>query len=148
MGPFDEDDFKEEIRSHLAIAADERKADGEDPTEARYAALREFGNVTRATEAAREVWTPHWFTALQDLFSDVRYALRALRRNAGFSLTVVAVLTVGIGLNAAVFTLLKGFAISPIAGVAGSAHMAVIHAETDAGRAVRLSYPDYVHLRD
>ena len=144
----DEDDFKDEIRAHLAIASKERIEEGADPREAHYAALREFGNLTRTTEATRRVWTPRWLESVRDLSSDVRYALRALAKNPLFALTVVGVLTLGIGLNAAVFTMLKGFALSPVAGVEGSAHMAVIYAETPAGRHVRLSYPDYKYLRD
>ncbi len=144
----DEEDFKEEIRAHLAIATEERTSEGADPTDARYAALREFGNVTHATEATRRVWTPAWLSALHDHVSDVRYALRALVKNPTFSLTVIGVLTLGIGLNAAVFTMLKGFALSPVAGVEGSTHIAVIVAKSESGRAVRLSYPDYQYLRD
>ena len=120
----DDEDFKEEIRAHLAIAADERMADGADRQTAHYAALKEFGNVTLTTEAARRVWTPWWLDALHDLVSDVRYAIRALAKNPAFSLTVVGVLTLGIGLNAAVFTMLKGIALSPLAGVDGSARLA------------------------
>ena len=63
----DDDDFQEEIRAHLAIAADERIADGADPRDARScASLKEFGNVTLTTEAARRVWTPWWLDALHD----------------------------------------------------------------------------------
>src|SRR5436190_21097797 len=109
----DEDDFKEEIRAHLAIAAQEKIADGADQRDAHYAALKEFGNVTRTTEAARSVWTPRWLEGLRDVTSDIRYALRALTKKPAFTLTVVAVLTIGIGLNAAVFTMLKGFALTP-----------------------------------
>src|SRR5215210_7882967 len=112
----DEHDFKEEIRAHLAIAAQEKIADGVDQEDAHYAALKEFGNVTRTTEAARSVWTPRWWEALRDVTTDVRYAIRTLRKNSAFSLTVVGVLTLGIGLNAAVFTMLKGMALSPLAG--------------------------------
>ena len=54
----DEEDFQDEIRAHLAIAAEEKMADGADRQDARYAALQEFGNVTLTTEAARRVWTP------------------------------------------------------------------------------------------
>ena len=144
----DEEDFKDEIRAHLAIATEERTSEGADPADARYAALREFGNVTLATEATRRVWTPGWLSALHDQLSDIRYALRALVKNPTFSLTVIGVLTLGIGLNAAVFTMLKGFALSPVAGVEGSIHIAVIVAESESGRAVRLSYPDYQYLRD
>ena len=144
----DEDDFKDEIRAHLAIAIEEKIADGADRKDARYAALKEFGNVTLTTEAARSVWTPRWLESLRDVMSDVRYAIRALRKNPAFSLTVVGVLTLGIGLNAAVFTMLKGMALSPLAGVEASGRLAVIFGETSAGRALRVSYPDYQYLRD
>src|SRR5438046_1952237 len=128
----DEQDFQDEIRAHLAIAADERMADGADPKGARQASLKEFGNVTLMTEAARSVWRPRWLDALHDQASDVRYAIRALAKNKGFSLTVVAVLTLGIGLNAAVFTMLKSMAFSPVAGVQGSSRIRTVFAETTA----------------
>jgi macrolide transport system ATP-binding/permease protein len=144
----DEDDFKDEIRAHLAIATQEKIADGADQKDAHYAALKEFGNVTLTTEAARSVWAPRWLEALRDLMGDVRYAIRALRKNPAFSLTVVGVLTLGIGLNAAVFTMLKGMALSPLAGVDKSGSLAVIFGETSTGRQLRVSYPDYQYLRD
>jgi predicted permease len=144
----DEDDFDEEIRAHLAIAAGEKQSDGADPRSARLESLKEFGNVTLTTEAARRVWTPWWIDALHDQVSDVRYAVRALARNPAFTLTVIGVLTLGIGLNAAVFTMLKGMAFSPIAGVTRAAQLSVIYAETGTGRDVRVSYPDYQYLRD
>src|SRR6266850_7569957 len=144
----DDEDFQEEIRAHLAIAADERMADGADPKSAQLASLKDFGNVALTTEAARRIWTPWWIDALHDQASDVRYAIRTLAKKPAFSLTVVGVLTLGIGLNAAVFTMLKGIALSPIAGVGGSSRLAVIYGETSAGRAIPVSYPDYQYLRD
>ena len=84
-----------------------------------------------------------WVDAVHDYPSDVRYAIRSLAKNPVFSLAVVAVLTLGIGLNAAVFTMLKSIALSPIAGVERSASLTVIHGETNAGRQLRVSYPDY-----
>jgi predicted permease len=144
----DDEDFQDEIRAHLAIAEDERIADGEDRETAHYAALKDFGNVTLTTEAARQVWMPWWLEALHDQVSDVRFAIRSLSKNPVFSLTVVAVLTLGIGLNAAVFTMLKSMALSPLAGVDGSARLSVIFGETSTGRDVAVSYPDYRYLRD
>src|SRR6187397_173604 len=119
----DDEDFEEEVRAHLKIAEDERMADGADRETAHYAALKDFGNVTLTTEAARRVWTPRWLDALHDQLNDVRYAIRALAKNPIFSLTVVGVLTLGIGLNAAVFTMLKSMALSPLAGVDDSARL-------------------------
>src|SRR5215467_6397350 len=84
----DEEDFQEEIRAHLTMAADERVADGADRDTARHAALKDFGNVTLTTEAARRVWRPRWLDALRDQVNDVRYAIRALAKNPAFSLTV------------------------------------------------------------
>ena len=144
----DEDDFKEEVRAHLAIDIDEKVAAGLQRQDARYAALKEFGNVTLTTEAARRVWTPRWLDSLRDVTSDVRYAVRALVKNPVFSLTVVGVLTLGIGLNAAVFTMLKGVALTPLAGVEHSASLRVIYRQTETGRVVRVSYQDYRYLRD
>jgi predicted permease len=144
----DDEDFQDEIRAHLSIAADDKMAEGVDRQTARYAAMRDFGNVTLTTEAARRVWTPWWLDALHDQASDIRYAIRALAKSPAFSLTVVGVLALGIGLNAAVFTMLKGIALSPVAGVDGSARLAVMFGETSTGRQLRLSYRDYQYLRD
>jgi len=143
----DEEDFKDEIRAHLALAAEEKMADGADPETAHYAALKEFGNVIQTAEDARRVWRPRWLEVLRDQVSDVRYALRTLARNPGFALTVLGVLTLGIGLNAAVFTMLKGMALSPLAGVEGSARLNVLVRETSSGRQMRVSYPDFKDLR-
>src|SRR5207248_5223203 len=137
----DDDDFQDEIRAHLAIAADERIADGTDHRTAQLASLKDFGNVTLTTEAARRIWTPWWLDALHDQVSDVRYTIRALAKNPAFSLTVVGVLTLGIGLNATVFTMLKSMAFSPIAGVERSAGLRVVYGETSTGRDVRVPYP-------
>lgn len=144
----DDDDFENEIRAHLAIAEDERVAEGADRETAHYAALKDFGNVTLTTEAARRVWTPAWVELLRDYIRDVRYALRALAKNPAFSVTVIGVLTLGIGLNAAVFTMLKGMALSPLAGVDSSARLGVVYAETSTGRDLAVSYPDFRFLRD
>jgi predicted permease len=144
----DADDLDDEIRAHLKIAADERTAEGADPHSAHLASLKEFGNVTLTKEAARRVWTPWWVDAVHDQMSDVRYAVRSLARNRAFSLTVIGVLTLGIGLNAAVFTMLKSMALTPIAGVDGSARLASIYRETTAGRRLALSYPDYQYVRE
>ncbi len=144
----DDEDFREEIEAHLAIAADERVAGGDDRRDAQLASLKDFGNLTLATEAARHVWTPRWLEAVHDRASDIRYAIRALARNPVFSLTVVAVLALGIGANAAVFTMLKGIALSPVAGVDRAARLAVMYRETSGGRSLSLSYPDYQYVRD
>lgn len=143
-----EDDFQAEIDSHLALAAQDRVADGADRDAARAAAKKEFGNVTLTTEAVRRVWSPWWMEALIDLWQDVRYAVRLAAKSPGFSLTVIAVLALGISLNTAVFTMFKGLALEPLAGVPSSGFFDVIMSRTKAGRDQPISYPDYKYLRE
>jgi predicted permease len=144
----DDRELNDEIRGHLALSVKERIERGEDPEAARLAALREFGYAPAIRDSMRRVWYSRWLDALHDHVSDVRYAIRALSKNKAFSLTVVGVLTLGIGLNAAVFTMLKGMALTPLGGVDDAVRLAVIFGETSTGRQLRVSYPDYQYIRD
>ena len=76
MGEKD-DDLEREIRAHLELEAEERIANGMSHDEARDAARRAFGNVTRVREDARSVWIAPW---IDHAFQDLRYAARRLRR--------------------------------------------------------------------
>jgi predicted permease len=144
----DEEDFQDEIRAHLTIAADERMAGGADRRSAQLASLKDFGNLTLTTEAARQVWMPAWVEAVGDYGRDARFAVRVLARSPAFALTVIAVLTLGIGLNAAVFTMLKSMALTPLAGISDSSRLGIIVNETEKGRKAGLSYHDYQYVRD
>lgn len=143
---FDDGDLQDEIRAHLKIAADERVAGGEDRRSAQLASLKEFGNVALTKEAARRVWIPAWLEAVHDLAGDVRYAIRVLGKSPVFALTVIAVLTIGIGANAAVFTLLKSMALTPLAGIDRSSQLGIIVNQTETGRKAGLSYHDYKYV--
>jgi predicted permease len=143
-----EADVDEEIRSHLAMATRERIAEGVDQQTARYAALKEFGNVTLRIEEGRRVWSSRWMDAAGDLWKDARHAARVLAKSPAFSLIVIAVLAVGIGMNTMVFTLFKSLALKPLGGVEGSGRLRVVMAKTSGGRLDGLSYPDYRYIRD
>jgi len=112
--PPDDRDFDEEIRCHLAISARERIEEGEDPDAARLAALRELGYIPAIRESMRRVWYSRWFDAAVALWQDVRIASRSLRRAKGVAAAVVVTLAIGIGANAAIFSVVRGVLLRPL----------------------------------
>ena len=109
-----DDDFAEEIRANLALETDRLIAAGMKPEDARSAARRTFGNVTRAQERFYESGRVMW---LDDLQRDMRYACRTLVRNPGFTTIAVLTLALGIGLTTAVFTVISAVLLRPLAFV-------------------------------
>ena len=110
----DENELDEEIRAHMALSIKERIERGEDPEEARLAALREFGYVPAIRDSMRRVWYSRWFDSVAALGRDLRFAIRALRRAKGLSFTVVVTLALGIGANAAIFSVVRGVLLRPL----------------------------------
>ena len=104
-------DLDDEVRAHLLMAIDERLARGEPPHEAERAARREFGNVGHVKEITREMWGSLW---LERLGQDLRYALRALCRAPAFSVVAILTLTLGIGVDTAVFSVVNGVLLRPL----------------------------------
>jgi len=97
-----EAEMSEEMRVHLEMATAANVAAGMSPTEARYAAQREFGGMEQVKEAYRDqrgwVWLEQWG-------KDVAFAVRSLCRAHNFSLAVLGTLVVGIGVATVVFDL-------------------------------------------
>jgi predicted permease len=110
----DQDDLDEEIRGHLALSIKDRIERGEDPASARLAALKEFGNVTLTRDSMRGVWRHRWLGGAEAFYRDIRFAMRALMRVKGLAVTVVVTLALGIGANAAIFSVVRGVLLRPL----------------------------------
>src|SRR5829696_2354404 len=110
----DERDLDEEIRSHLALSVRQRIEHGEDPEAARLAALREFGYVPAIRDSMRRVWYSRWLEAGIALGQDMRVGLRSLLRAKGLAATVVVTLALGIGANAAIFSVVREVLLRPL----------------------------------
>jgi len=98
-----ERELEDEVRFHLEMQTEDNVRAGMDARSARLAALRSFGGVDPAKERYREMAS---FAAIETMGHDVRYAVRAMRNNAGFAAVAVLSLGLGIGANTAIFNLI------------------------------------------
>lgn len=135
-----QEDFSAEIRAHVDAETDALIADGMTPEEARAAALRRFGNVTRVEERFYE---SRRFAAWDALCRDLRYAFATLRREPGVVAVLVACLGLGIGVNATVFGI---FNAALLQGPTATEPDRIVRVEP--GNSDQISYANYRDLRD
>src|SRR6266542_4000316 len=105
-----DDEIDDELREHLAMLQERFVRNGMDPSEAFYAARRQFGGVTQVKEQLMERRT---MPLAEDVARDVRHAARGLWRSPGFSLTVIVSLAVGIAAATGLFSLVNAALLNP-----------------------------------
>ncbi len=136
-------DFDAEIHAHLAIEAERFQAEGLPPDEARAAALRAFGNVTRVRERFYDA-RPN--IVVERLWLDLRYAVRTLRKTPIFALASIGTMALAIGATTAIFTVVNAVLLRPLLYPRPDRLVAVL--QYGAGGPEFATLPDYIDWRD
>ena len=133
-----------EVRFHIEAFAEDLVRGGVPREEALRRARIEFGSVERAKEECREARGVSFFDSL---VQDLRFGLRMLGKNPGFTATAVVALALGIGVNTTVFTAFDAVALRPRA-VKDPDHLVGVYRTSKGVEYGAFSYPDYVYYRD
>jgi predicted permease len=134
-------EMDEELRSHIALRAEDLERSGLDPEEAQRRARIEFGGEEKVKEECHQALGANLIeTAIQD----VRITLRVLRKSPGFALAAILTLALAIGANTVVFSIMNAFIIRPLNVPHAESLYGLWRLQDDMSE----SYPDYVDLRD
>ena len=139
-------DLADEIQQHLDEKTEVLVAEGMSREEAARVARREFGNMTRIEERGREAWI--WPQA-ENLWADVKYAIRQLAKNSGFAVAAILTLALGIGATTAMFSLVNAVLLRPLPFPEQDKLMWLAQQDHSLPGTVpeSLSYPDYFDWR-
>ena len=142
-----EEELERDIADHIAMETEENMAHGMSPAEARYAALRKFGNVTRVKEDTRSVWG---WTALDTWYADVRHAWRRIRRSPGTAALAVLSLALAFAPSVTVFSVMDRLFLTPLPVKAPAQILEIQFRDTRPNANhpyVQASYPDFQDFR-
>jgi predicted permease len=137
-------DIEEELRIHVEMETETNIERGMPPDEARAAALKSFGAPARNTERGYDIRGGGW---LETLWQDLRFGARILRKRPGFTFIVLVTLSLGIGVNTALFTVYNVFVLQPLP-VKDPHNLVEIRGVNQRGKRENLfSYRDYLDYR-
>jgi putative ABC transport system permease protein len=140
-----EEALNAEIQSHLDEAVRARMERGESAEQALANARQEFGNMGLVKEITRGMWG---WASLERLEQDFRFVLRMLRKNPGFSIVAILTLSLGIGANTAIFSVINAALLRPLPYI-DVERIVAIGSTQKADRRVfgNLSYPDFADFQ-
>ena len=138
-------DLDAEVCAHLDLLTEEKLSAGLTPDEARRAARIELGGIEQVKEEVRSVRSGVW---LEQLWRDLRFGARQLRRNPAFTALAGVALTLAIGLNAAIFTVFNGLLLRPLPAP-DAQHLVSLYSSIQGEQVGKtVSYPEYAYCRD
>ncbi len=143
-------ELDDEIRTHIEMETDENVEGGMKPDEARQAAHRSFGNVALAQEDSRGAWIYRW---AHDFGADLKFGVRMLLKNRGFSAVAVISLALGFGLNTTIFTVVNAILLHPlpVRDISSLVQIDTVDSKTKVTAAnfekMGLSYPNFEDYR-
>ena len=145
----DHRELDDEIRGHLALEIQQRIDRGESPQQARVNALRQFGYLPQMRDEMRRVWYGRCYDMAEALVQDLRVGLRSLGRAKGMAATVVITLALGIGANAAIFSVVRGVLLRPLVNRGEERLVYVRQGATGLGSdSVAFSVPEIKDIRE
>jgi len=139
-----EHEMDAELRFHIEAFAEDLVRSGVPREKALRLARVVFGGVERAKEECREA---RGISFIDSLLQDLRFGLRMMRKNLGFTATAILALALGIGVNTTVFTAFDALTMRPRA-VKDPDHLVGLHRTKEGESANAFSYPDYLYYRD